>query len=106
MRTTTTKASVLAAWLLSLIPGCSIAVNAVQSQVAEKKEKAEESIGVATMKDDGTIVLRLRAKSPSGALGEGTLTYPPTHPEYRNILSHIGPIRPGQSVSVRPWPDQ
>ena len=34
-----------------------------------EKEKQTEFIGVATMKDDGTIVLRLRAKSRQGGVG-------------------------------------
>jgi hypothetical protein len=70
-----------------------------------KSDKRTESIGAATMKDDGTIVLRLRASSPHGTVGEGTLVYPPAHREYKNILSHIGPIQKGQTVPVRPWPD-
>ena len=70
-----------------------------------EEEKPKDSIGVATMNDDGTIVLRLRTKSPHGGVGEGTLVYPPTHPQYQNILSHIGPIRKGQTVPVKPWPD-
>ena len=72
---------------------------------AVEAEKEKDSIGVATMKDDGTIVLRLRAKAANGATGEGTLVYPPTHPEYQNILSHVGPIQKGQTVAVKPWPD-
>lgn len=70
-----------------------------------EKESLRELIGVATMNDDGTIVLRLKAKTPHGGVGEGTLVYPPTHPQYQNILSHIGPIRKGQTVPVKPWPD-
>lgn len=76
----------------------------VRAQTVEK-ESLSEPIGVATMNDDGTIVLRLRAKTPHGGLGEGILVYPPTHPEYQKILSHIGPIRKGQTVPVKPWPD-
>ena len=54
-----------------------------------EEEKPRDFIGVATMNDDGTIVLRLRTKSPHGGVGEGTLVYPPTHPEYQNIsLAH------------------
>jgi hypothetical protein len=72
---------------------------------AVEEHKQEESIGLATMKDDGTIVLRLRGKLPKGGTGEGTLVYPPTHPEYQKILSHIGPLCKGQTVPVKPWPD-
>ena len=75
------------------------------AQSGEKRESAEPSIGVATMKDDGTIVLRLRATTPHGGVGESSLVYPPAHPDYKKILSHIGPIRKGQTVPVKPWPD-
>jgi hypothetical protein len=77
----------------------------VEGQDNKSDKKTEGSIGVATMKDDGAIVLRLKAKSPRGAAGEGILVYPPTHPDYQSILSHIGPIRKGQTVPVKPWPD-
>jgi hypothetical protein len=80
------------------------AILTVDAQAVEE-QTANEAIGVATMKDDGTIVLRLRAKTPQGGLGEGTFVYPPTHPQYQNILSHIGPIRKGETVPVKPWPD-
>jgi hypothetical protein len=80
-------------------------LHACAAAQALKTEEPQGSIGVATMKDDGTIVLRLRAKTPHGGVGEGSLIYPPTHPEYKKILSHIEPIRKGQTVPVRPWPD-
>ena len=64
------------------------------------------SIGTAEMKADRTIVLRLRAELPGGGNGEGQLVYPKTHPAYKMILEHISPIAPGQSVSVRPWPER
>jgi hypothetical protein len=43
---------------------------------------------------DGTVILRLRAVSAGGALGKGILVYPPSHPKYGRILSHIGPTDP------------
>jgi hypothetical protein len=88
-----------------LVLTCSGSPNYAESQPIKQDNKQEQSIGVATMKDDGTIVLRLRAKPPHGGVGESTLVYPPTHSDYQNILSHIGPIRKGQTIPVRPWPD-
>jgi len=73
-------------------------------RVAEAEEG--ESIGVATMGPDGTIMLRLRATGPGGMVGEGLLTYPPGDPKYAEILRHLGGMRPGETKSVRPWPDQ
>ncbi len=67
-------------------------------------QKNEAPIGTAEMKSDRTIVLRLRAEFPGGGgCGEGLLEYPPTHPDYKQILEHIGPLDPGQTVLVRPW---
>jgi hypothetical protein len=75
--------------------------------VAEAGEPAAdtESIGVAIMTDDGTIILRLRAVAPGGARGEAKLTYRTDHPNYAEIKAHLGPIEPGQTVSVKPWPE-
>ena len=65
--------------------------------------KETESIGRATMTEDGTIVLDLRAVSPQGQVGIGRLSYPPSHPQYQEILKHIGGIKPGENKPVPPW---
>ena len=65
-----------------------------------------EGIGVATMMPDGTIVLRLRATGPGGMVGDGVLTYPPSDSHYAEILQHLGGMNPGETKSVRPWPDK
>jgi hypothetical protein len=65
----------------------------------------EESIGVATMEADGTIVLMLRATAPGGLLGEAQLRYPKGHEQYDAVLKHLGGLRPGESKPVPPWPD-
>ncbi len=61
-------------------------------------------IGSATMKEDGTILLQLRAEGPGGIRGDALLTYPPGHPEYKKILKHLGGLRPGEEKPVPPWP--
>lgn len=66
--------------------------------------KQVDTIGVAWMEDDGTIVLRLRAEGP-GVVGMGTLRYEKDHPQYKDILLHVGPLEPGQHKPVAPWPD-
>jgi hypothetical protein len=71
------------------------AIKAAQAEV--------ESIGVATQEGDGTIILMLRATG-AGAIGDAQFRYPPTHPQYAMIKAHVGPIPPGKSVSVRPFP--
>lgn len=60
-------------------------------------------IGSATMTDDRTIVLDLRAEGP-GIVGIARLTYPPSHPDYWRIFNHLGGIRPGECKLVPPFP--
>jgi hypothetical protein len=66
------------------------------------------SIGEAHMKDDGTLELMLRAEGP-GVVGDALLIYAPDHPQYDEVKRHLeaahGPLAPGRSVSVPPWPD-
>ncbi len=66
---------------------------------------AEDSIGTATMEADGTIVLQLIARGPGAMRGEGVLRYAVSDPKYKDILEHVGPLKPGEIRSVRPWPD-
>jgi hypothetical protein len=63
-----------------------------------------ESIGTATMRPDGTIELQLRAVT-GPILGDAQLVYAPTHPQYAEVLKHLGGLAPGQSKEVAPWPD-
>ncbi len=67
------------------------------------RKEAPPSIGQASMQSDGTIVLELRAEDSKGSIGEGRLVYPPSHPQYRNILQHLGTLKPGETKPVRPW---
>lgn len=62
-----------------------------------------ESIGVATMEPDRTIVLQLRATG-NGLIGDALLRYPPDHAQYAEILAHVGPMEPGDSKPVAPFP--
>ena len=66
---------------------------------------ASDSIGVATQEPDGTIVLVLRAEGQGEAVGEGLLRYPRSDPDYDMISKHVGPIPPGGTVMVKPFPE-
>jgi hypothetical protein len=58
---------------------------------------------MAEMAADGTITLTLRATG-NGAVGDGQLVYPPTHPQYETIKKHVGPMKPGEQRPVAPFP--
>jgi len=64
------------------------------------------SIGSATMEENGTIVLQLRAESSDGKIGDALLRYPPDHPQYAEILRHLGGLQKGESKPVPPWPEK
>jgi|JI10StandDraft_1071094.scaffolds.fasta_scaffold444293_3 hypothetical protein len=58
-----------------------------------------EPIGQAKMLDDGTIVLDLFRPAMVQR------KYVPSHPDYRSILDHVGPLAKGETKAVAPWPD-
>jgi hypothetical protein len=62
-------------------------------------------IGAATMEADGTLILDLIARDGWGGIGEGRLIYPPDHPQYQEVLDHVGGLAPGEVKPVLPWPD-
>ena len=59
------------------------------------------SIGMAAMREDGTLVLDLRG--PGGA--EARVTYGTSDARYASVLAHLGGLVPGESKPVPPWPD-
>jgi hypothetical protein len=66
---------------------------------------APDNIGSATMLKDRTIVLALIYWFPGGGHTTPTdVRYKPGHPEYRNILRHLGGMKPGEVKGVKPWP--
>lgn len=61
-----------------------------------------ESIGSASMAPDGIITLHLRATG-GGAVGDGMVVYRPSDPKYREVLDHLGGMKPGETKPVPPW---
>lgn len=59
------------------------------------------AIGAARMLADRTLVLELNGSDLRDSIGAGEFRYPTVHPQYDEILAHVGPIEPGQRRSVR-----
>jgi hypothetical protein len=72
---------------------------AKESSKGKDEVNKESPIGTATMTEDGTITLDLRA----GA--HGRLVYRKGDKGYAEVLNHLGGLKPGESKLVRPWPD-
>ena len=68
-----------------------------------RPEEAAPSIGAATMLEDGTILLQLRATGPGGMIGDALLRYPPSDPNYAAVRAHLPGLHPGRSVPVPPF---
>ncbi len=66
---------------------------------------AQQSIGTATLQQDGTLILRLRAQGPGGERGDGVLRYPPGHPDRDALIRHVGGLAPGQTKPFPPMAD-
>ena len=75
-----------------------------ESQGPRRPLAGRESIGVAFLGPDGSIVLDLRATNGRGIVGDARLVYPMGHPEYSEVLEHLGGLEPGRAKSVPPWP--
>ena len=65
----------------------------------------EKSIGTATMKADGTVILQLRAEGKNNIIGDALLEYKPSDKNYKKIIDHIGGLKKGETKSVPSWPD-
>jgi len=78
----------------------------VEPVVEAEKGDAPASIGSAKMKEDGTLVLMLRAEGPGGIIGDAMKVYKPDDPKYKETLEHIGGLKPGEEKPVPPWPEE
>jgi len=99
-----------AALMMAAVGGLALAGPALAAEPAKKPapkadSKPKESIGSATMSEDGTIRLMLRATG-GGAVGDALVVYAPTHKDYAMVLKHLGGMKPGETKPVAPFPDQ
>lgn len=77
--------------------------SATKAEGRKSTMKKDETIGTARMEADGTLVLNLRAEGAGGVIGDAQFVYPPNHPQYQDILKHLGGLKPGQEKPVPPW---
>lgn len=85
----------------SSAPAPSAAPAPAQTSDAAATNGHARSIGEARMLADRTIELELSDEGARDSVGAGTFRYPAAHPQYDEILAHVGPMQPGQRRSVR-----
>lgn len=66
--------------------------------------RADRYIGSATIDAAGVLTLVLESRD-GGRFARGIKRYAPSDPHYAQVLAHVGPIQPGETKPVRPWPD-
>ena len=88
-----------AAPLAALLLACSGDVLA-----AEDPDPAP-SVGVARMLENGTILVGIRGPGPDGPL-QAVLMVEPGDTNYQQIIDHVGGLKPGETKSIPPWPNQ
>src|SRR5258705_10164224 len=71
---------------------------------AENSDPAP-SVGVATMLENGTILVGIRGPARDGPL-QAVLMVEPGDTNYQQIIEHVGGLKPGETKSIPPWPDQ
>jgi hypothetical protein len=65
------------------------------------------AIGVAHMLENGTILVGISApgSGPDAPL-QAVLMVEPGDTQYEVLIAHIGGLKPGETKSIPPWPDQ
>lgn len=78
--------------------------------VAESKtslgDKGQETSGMATMKEDGTIKLVYKTTGKSGLGASIVIEYKPQDEEYQKILDQVGGLKVGESKAVPALPER
>lgn len=94
-----------------LIPCCAPSKKPEPPHSEEQRAASGPTIGTATMRENGTIEMQLRAGTESGSgngrgiKGDALIKYAPGDPHYDEILKHLGGLKKGESKPVPPWPE-
>ena len=75
------------------------------SVLAAENPAPEPSVGVARMLENGTILIGIRGPGVDGPL-QAVLMVEPGDTNYQQIIDHVGGLKPGETKSIPPWPDQ
>ena len=80
------------------------ALSVISTGFAEEAKKEPFIIGDATMTEDGTIIVNLR-RTTTGMDVSGMVKYAVDNPHYKEVLDHLGGMKPGETKLVPAWDD-
>ncbi len=83
----------------------SLLIRAVEVLTGVEVDPSEKvtPIGDAWLEEDGSITLRMRRTS-DGQHVDGILRYKTTDEHYKDVLEHLGGLKPGEVKLVPPFP--
>src|ERR1700722_18125125 len=87
-------ASLLAVSLVAATPALSL----------EKPTQTGDPIGTVTMLPGGAIKMHLRSVQCDGTIAEGAPTILPSDKNYRDIIAHVGGLKPLETKTMPAWP--
>lgn len=67
-----------------------------------ERRRDAESVGIATMRLDGVIVLQLRS-ADRGRIVEAYREIKPSDADYQKTIDHLRGIKPGEEKPIPPW---
>lgn len=88
-----------------LLLGCAQPAPQPQPQSQPQRKAEPETIGTATMAQDGSIHMQIASRECDGSIAHGDFTVRPGEPQYAEIVRHAGGLAPGQSKPVPAWPE-
>jgi hypothetical protein len=84
--------------------GIALAFSFSGAALCAENPEAKPSIGVATMLQNGTILVGVGG--PDAARARAVLMVEPGDTNYQSIIDHVGGLKPGETKPIPPWPDQ
>lgn len=63
----------------------------------------EDSVGLAWLADDGTMVLQLKVLMEGGRQDQIFVELEPTDPRFAKVLAHLGGLRYGENKHIKPF---
>ena len=64
-----------------------------------------KTMGIATMREDRTIIMRVRTLPPAPPI-MAEFDFAPGEAMYDRLLAHVGGLMPGETKLIPPWPDE
>ena len=63
-------------------------------------------VGEATMLPDGSLSMKIKSDGAARREATRTVVFRPDNPRYKEILAHVGDMKPGERKPIARWNDR